>query len=181
MSKHRKKIGNPTQPKNNVTVGNVVLSDLIYIDLTKYPRWTDTIHLDDFTNCLQNQEQALRHFFFIVDQLIPDIEDYGKDIFNGRADHCHLLREKEAKVAKEIIKEIHGDKVLDGLSELWELGGKTEEIRLIGAFVTSNIHTFYPLFIDHHHLLYPDKHYNSPDYKRFTFTKEKIQSIKPVK
>lgn len=66
MSKHRKKIGNPTQPKNNVTVGNVVLSDLIYIDLTKYPHWTDTIHLDDFTNCLQNQEQALRHFSLLL-------------------------------------------------------------------------------------------------------------------
>lgn len=176
MSKHRKKIGKPTQPKVNVTVGNVRLSDLIYIDLTKYPHWTDTVRVGSFTNCLKDKEQALRHFFFIVDQLIPNIEEYGPDIFNGKAKHCHLLRNAEDKRARKIIRAIHGNRVLDGLSEIWELSAKTEEIRIIGTFVNDEMHIFYPLFIDHHHLIYPDKYYNSPDYKKYSFTKEKIKS-----
>lgn len=175
MSKKRhKRIGKPTEPKPNVTIGNVQLSDLVYIDFAKYPHWTDTVQVGKFNNCLKNKDEALRHFFFIVDQLIPDIEDYGKDIFNGRADHCHCLGGEHERLARKVIKEIYGDKVLDDLSEIWELSGKTNEIRIIGSFVNSTMHIFYPLFIDHHHLIYPDKHYNSPDYGKYGFTKAKI-------
>ena len=109
--------------------------------------------------------------------MIPDIEEYGKDIFNGRAAHCHLLRGEAEKTAKKVIQEIHGKNTLDDSSEIWELSGKTEEIRIIGAFVTSTVHIFYPLFIDHHHLIYPSKKYNGPDYRKYSFTKEKIKSI----
>lgn len=175
MKKHRKRVQNNTIPKKNVNVGNVKLSDLIYIDLTKYPHWTDTVHVNDFTNCLRDSGQALRHFFFIVNQLMPDIEDYGMDIFSGKADHCHLLRGKYKELAIKIIHEIHGNRVLDDDSELWSLGGKTEEIRIIGTFINSQIHVFYPLFIDHHHLVYPSKKYNNPDYKNFKFTKEDMK------
>lgn len=178
MSKHRKRVHNNTVPKENVNIGNVKLSDLIYIDLTKYPRWTDTVQIGDFTNCLQDSNEALRHFFFIVNRWIPDIEDYGMDIFSGKADHCHSLGEKNRELAIKIIHKIHGKRVLDDDSELWSLGGKTEEIRIIGTFVNSQIHVFYPLFIDHHHLVYPSKKYNSPDYKNFSFTKEDIKSAK---
>ena len=63
MSKKRK-VGNTTQPKPTVKIGNTALSDLVYIDLTKYPRWTETIKLGSFNNCLTDSDEALRHFFF---------------------------------------------------------------------------------------------------------------------
>lgn len=178
MSRHHKRVHNNTVPRENVNVGNVKLSDLIYIDLTKYPHWTDTVQIGDFTNCLRDSSEALRHFFFIVNQLIPDIEDYGMDIFSRKANHCHLLRNEHKDLAIRIIHEIHGNRVLDDDSELWSLGGKSEEIRIIGTFVNSQIHVFYPLFIDHHHLVYPSLYYNSPDYRHFSFTKEDIKSAK---
>lgn len=59
--------------------------------------------------------------FFIVDQLIPDIESYGSDIFTQKAKHCLILQGKHAKIAKEIIRKIHGDKVLDEGSKLFLL------------------------------------------------------------
>lgn len=176
MTRHHKRIGTPTRPKLNVTVGNVQLSDLVYIDFTKYHHWTDTIQVGSFNNCLKDHDEALRHFFFIVDQLIPDIEDYGKDIFNGRVEHCHRLGDEHDELARKVIKKIYGNKILDDLSEIWELSGKTNEIRIIGSFVNSTVHIFYPLFIDHHHLIYPDKHYNSPDYGKYSFTKTKIMN-----
>ncbi len=173
-----KKVKNTITPELTVKIGDEdkKLSDMIYVDFTKYPRWTDTIQIDDFNNCLKDSREALRHFFFIIDQLIPDIEDYGPDIFNGRARHCHLLRDDEAEKARKIIRAIHGNKTLDELSEIWELSAKTEEIRIVGTFVNDKMHIFYPLFIDHHHLIYPNKNYNSPDYKKYSFTKEKIKS-----
>lgn len=179
MSK-RKKVRNTTRPEVTVKIGSEdkKLSDLVYIDLTQYPHWTDTIQLNTFTNYLRDPKEALRHFFFILDRLFPDIEGYGKDIFSGKADHCHLLHGKQERLARKVIRRIHGDRVLDGLTEIWELSARTEEIRIIGSFVTDKMHVFYPLFIDHHHLIYPSKLYNSPDYKNFSFTKEDIKSAK---
>lgn len=177
MSK-KGRVKNTTKPELTVKIGDEdkKLSDVVYIDLTHYPRWTNTVQIGDFNNCLKDSNEALRHFFFIIDRLIPDIEEYGPNIFNGRARHCHLLRGSEDKLARKVIRAIHGDRILDGLSEIWELSAKTEEIRVIGTFVNDKMHIFYPLFIDHHHLIYPDKNYNSPDYKKYNFTKKRIKS-----
>lgn len=175
---HKRKVQIAAQPQNNVRSGKLALNDIVYIDFTKYPKWTDTVKVGDFNNCLKDVNEASRHFFFIVDRLIPDIESYGKDIFTSKTKHCHILNGDAAKRAKEIIRNIHGPNVLDDDVNIWELAAKTEEIRLIGVFVTDTVRRFYPLFIDHHHLIYPSDKHNQPDYKKYKFTKDKIKSVK---
>lgn len=67
---------------------------------------------------------------------------------------------------------MYGNKVLlDDDTNLWELGAPTEEIRIIGSFV---VKVFYPLFIDHHHLIYPNKNYNNKDYGHFSYSAQNI-------
>ena len=176
MGKKKRKVGKPSQPKRNVSIDQKSeLQDIIYIDFNKYPKWTSSVKIGDFNNHFRDSNQALKHFFFIVDQLIPSIEDYGVDIFSGKAKHCHKLSGEQQKLALKIISEIHGDKILDKEVELWQIGGKTKEIRVIGTFVNDLIRIFYPLFIDHHHLLYPSQKYNHNDYRKFTFSTEDIK------
>ena len=176
MGKNKKRVVSPSKPKRNVSIDNKSeLQDIIYIDFNKYPKWTSSVRIGNFTNHFRNSDQALKHFFFIVDQLIPSIEDYGGDIFSGKAKHCHRLTGEQQGLALKIIKEIHGSKILDKESELWQIGGKTKEIRIIGTFVNGSVRIFYPLFIDHHHLLYPSQKYNQSDYKKFNFSTENIK------
>lgn len=175
MSKS-KKVGKVTKPKSEVKVLDKVLSDMVYVDFTKYPDWTNTVKMKGFTNCLKDQNEALRHFFFILDQVIPNIEKQGKDLFNNQAKHCHRLSGPPEELAKKVIREIHGQQILDDQTSIWELSGEIEEIRIVGSFVNDGMHIFYPLFIDHHHLIYPSEKYNSPDYSNYGFTKEKIRS-----
>ncbi len=175
MGKNKKRVVSPSKPKNNVSIDNKSrLQDIIYIDFNKYPKWTSSVKIGNFTNHFRNSDQALKHFFFIVDQLIPSIEDYGVDIFSGKAQHCHRLTGGQQGLALKIINEIHGDKILDKETELWQIGGKTKGIRIIGTFVNDSVRIFYPLFIDHHHLLYPSQKYNQKDYKKFNFSTEDI-------
>ena len=84
MGKNKKRVVSPSKPKRNVSIDNKSeLQDIIYIDFNKYPKWTSSVRIGNFTNHFRNSDQALKHFFFIVDQLIPSIEDYGGDIFFG--------------------------------------------------------------------------------------------------
>ena len=175
---HKRKVRNITKPKSIVQSIKIDLNDIIYIDFTKYPKWTDTINVGDFNNCLKDVNEASRHFFFIVDRLIPDIESYGSDIFTNKTKHCHVLTGTFAEKAKKVIRSIHGKNILDDDADIWELAAKTEEIRLIGVFFNDTVRRFYPLFIDQHHLIYPSNKYNQPDYKNYKFTKDKIKSVK---
>lgn len=178
MSHRKRRVKLASKPKKNVRSGEADLSDIIYIDFTKYPNWTNTVKLGEFNNCLKDVNEASRHFFFIVDRLIPDIESYGGKIFAQQVKHCHKLSGDAAEKAKKVIKKIHGENVLDDGATIWELAAKTEEIRLIGVFVNDKVRKFYPLFIDHHHLIYPSNKYNQPDYKKYEFTKDKIKSAR---
>lgn len=60
---HKRKVKNIIQPKSSVQSGKLDLNDIIYIDFTKYPKWTDTIRVGDFNNCLRDVNEASRHFF----------------------------------------------------------------------------------------------------------------------
>lgn len=127
----------------------------------------NTITIKGYTNHLKNGEEAVRHFCFILKQLLSYIEENGKEIIQGQCNHCHKLTGKNRNLAIKIIREIYKDSpLIDGSTDLWQLGMGTEEIRIVGSFVNW---TFYPLFIDHHHLIYPDKHYNQADYKNYGY------------
>lgn len=177
MSHKKRKVKNKTNPKGNVNSNPADLQNIVYLDFTKHSKWTETVNIKGFTNCLKSPNEASRHFLFIVDQLIPDIQSYGMDILSNNAPHCHALTGDARKKAIKVIDTIYNGKVETKDSNIWELGAKTEEIRLIGMFVNDTVKRFYPLFIDHHHLLYPDMYYNQPDYKHYHLTKKDITQL----
>ncbi|MCZ3747078.1 hypothetical protein L2520_06580 [Limosilactobacillus vaginalis] len=174
----KRKIKNTTKPKRTVSVDEEdykKLSNVIYLDFTQYPKWTSCVSVDGFTNYLKDDNEALRHFYFIITELFRSVEDYDiNKVFSGSVKGCHRLSGDHAQLALEVIREIHGPNILDEKSDIWEISNGIQEIRIIGVFVTSTMHYFYPLFIDHHHLIYPSKKYNDNDFKHYKFTTETI-------
>ena len=49
--------------------------------------------------------------------------------------------------------------------EIWQLG-IISGTRIIG---TRHLNRFRPIFFDYHHLIYPDKNFNQPNYKEYDF------------
>lgn len=172
MSKSKKKVKNLHKPRLNVTDNISKLDDIIYIDFTKYDKWLDSVELDDFTNYFHDEKEALKKLYFVLHQLIPDIEKKGKEIFKEK--HCHSVKGKQATKAIKIVKKFHGKNVLDDETEIWELSAQKGGVRIFGVFINDTFRRFYPLFMDYHHLLYSDKNYNEADYKNNKFGTEHI-------
>lgn len=165
--KSDKKVTNDIIPENNVYTDGPSVQNRVYINLTKYSEWINTVFLKDFTNNLENINEAFRHFSFILKNLLGYIEENGNDILANNIRHCHPLKDKARRKAVKIIRETYNtDKLLDDDSNLWQMAMPGEEIRIIGVFVEKD---FFPLFIDHHHLLYPSDFYNQPDYNKYKF------------
>lgn len=169
MSKKKKRVANAKIPKKNVKTQQPNEDDRIYIDFTQYGKWTDTISMKEFTNNLKDVEEAFRHFGFILKHLLKYIENNGKNILSNNVKHCHSLTGDARKLAVKVAREIHGSNILDEDTNLWQLAVSTEEIRIVGTFVEK---TFYPLFIDHHHLIYPSQKYNQADYKHYKYVSQ---------
>lgn len=169
MSK-RKKVRNSLRPKKNVSSPrNELLIPKLYIDFTRYPHWTDSIVGHTFVNAFKDTNEAARNFYFILHNVLPDIEEQGPDIFSGRNRHCHPITGDKLEYAKKIIKKIDGLDI-ENDTNLWQLAAKNaREIRIVGSIVTDKMYIFYPLYIDHFHQMYKDVNYNQADLKHNKF------------
>ena len=65
--KGRKRVKNGISPRRNVISSEPTRQKKIYIDLTKYKKWTDSVKIGNFTNHLENKEEAVRHFLYMAD------------------------------------------------------------------------------------------------------------------
>ncbi|MGY3779140.1 hypothetical protein [Isobaculum melis] len=162
-------INNTTHPRNTV-INNVDVKShsKTIIDFSKYPNWTHSTRIGNFTNQLKNEKECAKNYYILVSKLFPFLQNQGGDLFTG-INHCHLLNDSDDKKyrtqAINIIENIHNVK-FDKSLELWQLS-YGQGIRLVGAMVkggdNNNQTIIYPLFIDHHHLIYPDKNHNQKD------------------
>lgn len=166
-----KRVGKAGKAKRVVKTETPRNNGIISFNFSEYEKWTYSIKCGKFNNHFKNFEQASRHFYFILSELFPYVSSHTEEVFNGRQDHCHILRKENEKFARQVINKLYGNDRLDETIELWELGKPTQEIRVIGSFVDR---TFYPLFIDHHHLIYPSKKYNDPDYEKYSYKAQDI-------
>lgn len=148
--------------------------DKIYIDLTKYRRWMDSISVDKFTNHFKDSNEALRHLYFILNNLFVHIEENGQKILSNNVHHCHKLSGKNLKLASKVIDKLYSNTVTTEGNDLWSIGN-VDEVRIVGSFVSG---TFYPLFVDQHHLLYPSEYYNQRDYHRYSYKTQDIPNTK---
>lgn len=141
-------------------------SSKIYIDVSVYHNWTYSVKTKKFTNTLKDDKEAAQNFYFILHDIFYGIQRTPlKNFSNGQfCGHYHILKNEQRKIAVEVIKKIH-DIDVESEVNLYQIGAENNHgIRLIGSII-DNI--FYPLFIDHHHLLYPSQHYNDKDIKHY--------------
>lgn len=161
------KVQNPIK-KPEKSVSNIIKSNsqndrLVSIELTCFPRWTHSVRVGSFTNEFHSEKEAAKHFFFIIDKLLPYLKVNGANIKN-RPDHCHLLNGDKRIYAEKIIKEVH-DFPIGEDAEIWQLG-ISQGIRLVASVVIDQVVRIYPLFIDEHHLMYESDDYNDQDFSR---------------
>lgn len=165
-----KRVKNSKKAKRNVQndVNQKVVKKL-YIDFNEYPNWTHSYSGKKFTNTLKDEKEAAKHFYFLLNELFGSIEKNIKFILANNDRHSHKLTGKERALAVKIVKQIDGIH-LDDDANVWQLSSEANKgIRIVGVITTDQIYTFYPLFIDHYHQLFPDEKKNEPDYYKFTF------------
>ncbi|BDR56994.1 hypothetical protein [Xylocopilactobacillus apis] len=164
----RKKVNERAKVSTNVRNNDKPRTKSVYIDFSKYDRWAHSFSYNGFSNKLKNGEQLGENLFYLINQLIPEVENNLNEILNGSHRHCHRLDDKHCQMAKDIINHHFGIKVGD--VELWQFGVK-QGLRLIGEIVTDKegYNVLYPLLIDYHHLIYPDQKHNTLDIKNYKF------------
>lgn len=127
-----------------------------------------------FTNYNTDADTYAKLITQVVHETIPLIYRHSTDIFkNGKAqktplNHSHLLTNNSLENAKRLAHLVTDTKIDDDLSSWWQLGG-IQGVRIIGVYVTSAT-TFYPLFVDCHHLLSPSEKHNQQDLKNYKYS-----------
>lgn len=126
-----------------------------------YKDWLKTVKIGNFTNKLQDVDEFAEKMYNIMNTLIPYIIenwDWMEDVVGLRQHHCHPVAKDKLPLVKHIITETYSG-TLDALiniddDNLWQLG-LHGSIRLIVYYMKSD-KTFYPLFVDYHHLIHPE-------------------------
>lgn len=179
MAKHFT-IPEPKVEENKQTVILIPKTNDFTIDLS-YKKWlgstSEFYKKHTFTNCLSHSEEFQSNILEILIEYFPIIYNDYEVIFDASKHygHCHPVAEDKILFVEEITKEIHGDDVQsidfqmlnENGFEWWYLGFKNN-IRIVGFFYKQS-NSFYPMFIDHHHLLHYSEHYNQEDYKNFDY------------
>lgn len=165
-----KNVCNNIQAKNGVQNSkNSGLIRKLYIDFNKYSDWTHSYVGHKFTNALKDESQAAENFYFLANELFGSVENNFENIISGKDAHSHKITGKQREKAIKIVNKIH-DIELDNEVDIWQLSSDHNKgIRIVGVITTENIYNFYPLFIDHNHLLYPDVKHNQTDYRSYKF------------
>ena len=65
------------------------------------------------------------------------------------------------------IQHINFEELNENRVDWWYLGLK-RGLRLVGLYNKADC-CFYPMFIDHHHLIHENKHYNQDDYGKYSY------------
>lgn len=158
-------------------------SDKINIDFTLFPFCFRTFTNGTYTNKLKDYSDFLLKFGHIFEKEVQHLSQYNFcDITTNTNKHSHDIKKNSSEydLVICIIKSLYNSFKGGNLREedlglfldnnindytIWQLGysGGT---RLFGVR-KSNV--FHVLFIDYHHLIYPDNHYNEPNFNSFSF------------
>lgn len=165
MSKKRNKIR--VAKENKKTFIKKTLVDKPSFEICLIYHWYKTVSINGFTNLLRKSDDLCDELTYIMGEFFPIIYKEHDCIFNNRGyRHCHKvnLHSKNIQLYEKIIKEIGKDIEFNSVKDmLWQVG-LTGSIRIIGVLSEN---TFYPLFIDRHHLLHPSEKHNQKDLKKY--------------
>ncbi|MFT8837562.1 hypothetical protein [Liquorilactobacillus satsumensis] len=158
-------VSNITKPKKNVKndYNFKKRTNKVSIELSSYKNWTNSLRVDKFTNEYHNENEVGKVYYQLVDRLLPFVKERGSSIKQEK--HCHLLSGDKRELATKIVNKLH-DLDLDEGTEIWQLSCG-QGVRLL-AVITFNddSENVYPLFLDPHHLIYPDDAHNQKDYSK---------------
>ncbi|ORN12746.1 hypothetical protein [Lentilactobacillus parabuchneri] len=170
-----KKVNNPIFPKKVVSNFNFsIQTNSVSIELNSHAGWVNCVRIGKFTNQFHNEQEVGKVYFQLVTKLLPFVKEQGERI--KHAPHCHLLSGEKRELAVSIALKLH-NLSLDDETEVWQLSAG-EGIRMIAVITINGSENVYPLFLDPHHLIYPDKKHNQMDYskKACHFTPNKFYS-----
>lgn len=142
-----------------------------------WANWLDSTSTKEFTNYCKSSEEFSNNVYYVIQKMIPWIYEYASDLFVYRNQqstplkHSHVVDEKHIQVVQEIAYEVTNERYDDPELNWWEIGGP-QSIRMFGIYFDSEP-GFYPVFMDWHHLVYPDIKYNSSDYKNYRYLPQK--------
>ncbi len=155
----------------------------ICIDFSKFPFCFKCVKYKDFINKLKDTNQFFKYFKRIFETEIPMYTQYSFDnIVKMTNKHSHPIRKntddynKIINIIKELLKSYKEENYNNQYFEnflrnnindynLWQLG-VSSSLRIFGIRESNN---FAVLFIDYHHLIYPDKNYNHYNYDLYDF------------
>lgn len=127
-----------------------------------YTEWLRTIKIGKFTNKLRDSSEFAELIYTVMNKIIPYITEnwhwIEKSVYPGSSHNCHPVADNKLNEVKGIINNTHsidlGYLIESGEKKvLWQLGHQGA-VRLIVYYMASN-KTFYPLFVDYHHLIHP--------------------------
>lgn len=160
--KSKNQVATPSLPSNR---------DFTFYSCYNWIHAVDLYKKISFTNMCKNKEYFADEIIGVLTIMVPKLYQDWEFIFNQGGTnkdfkHCHIIKGEELKKSVEIAETIHDTK-FDIENSWWEIGF-SGGVRIIGIF-DSTSKTFYPLFIDRHHLIYPDDKYNQKDFKSFCY------------
>lgn len=151
------------KPINKVQAKKEPKSNEVSFDFS-YPDWLKSIKIGKFTNKLKDPTEFAEMIYIVMNKIIPYITEnwhwIENNVYRGSGHNCHPVAPEKLDDVKEIIKNTHSidlEPIIEtGESKLlWQLGHQGS-VRLIVYYMSSS-KTFYPLFIDYHHLIHPVK------------------------
>lgn len=153
----------------------------IIVDFSRFPFCFRTTRVEKFTNKLKDNCQFCEKLNNLFEKVIPHVSNYSFDnIYQNTQNHSHIILPKDSQygLIKNIVKNLcaeyfnYDEKDFElfyqnNLNDydVWQIG-ISGGIRLIGI---RNLNVFSVLFIDYHHLIYPDKNHNQENYDKYTF------------
>lgn len=155
----------------------------ISINFSRFPFCFRCVSTGKYTNKLKDSKQFFDNFKRIIEKDIPFFTQHTFDnIVNASKRHSHSIPSdsKEYSLVIEIVKELYKSHKNNNCTDrdfelfldnnindyhVWQLG-VIGGVRLVGIRY-SNV--FYVMFIDYHHLVYPDEKHNSEGYELYNF------------
>lgn len=168
------KIPNPNVRGKKPAMPNPKITAPDFTFKTHY-KWLINIKDGRFTNYHKGAGSYAKDVTQLIHTTIPFIYEHNQEIFKkGRMsstpmNHSHQLKGNELLLVKKITAKIISNNIEEDFS--WWQVGSIGGCRIIGVYRTAE-NSFYPLFVDWHHLIYPNKKYNQPDFESFDYTPE---------
>jgi len=134
---------------------------------------------NDFTNMLDSSDEFARKVYNIVNVMVPILYNDCDEIFifSGyrRYKHCHQVEDKHKELVKEIAQDINSVKLpnFDDENDFswWQIAF-SGPVRIYGVYSKED-NSFFPLFVDWHHLINPSSKYNGKDYGHYSYDPSK--------